>query len=139
MAQKNIVETAQSAGAFNTLLELLAVADLTEALQGPGPFTVFAPTDEAFAKLPADQIAALKKNKEKLRAILSYHVMSGKVTARDVAGMNSATTLAGPAVDIRSANGGLKINEANVVQPDVAASNGVIHVIDAVLLPPVNP
>lgn len=139
MAQKDIIETAQSAGAFNTLLSLLESAELTETFRGAGPYTVFAPTDAAFEKFPADQIAALKKNRDQLRAILSYHVMSGRVLARDVAGMNSATTLAGPAVDIKSSDAGLKINDATVVQPDVAASNGVIHVIDAVLLPPQSP
>ncbi|MBC7793814.1 MAG: fasciclin domain-containing protein [Clostridia bacterium] len=139
MAQKDLIETAQSAGAFGTLIDLVAAAEMTETLKGPGPFTVFAPTDQAFTKFSAEQIAALKKNKEQLRAVLSYHVMSGKVTARDVAGMNSATTLAGPAVDIKQVNGALQINDATVVQPDVAASNGIIHVIDAVLTPSSEP
>ena len=136
LAAKDIVETATSAGAFTTLVTALKAADLTDTLKGPGPFTVFAPTDEAFAKIPNEQLQALMHDKEKLRAVLAYHVMSGKILARDLAGMTSATTLAGPAVSIDTSNGGVKIGGANVVQPDVAASNGVIHVIDAVMLPP---
>ncbi len=133
--QKDLVETAESAGAFSTLVSALKAAELVSTLKGPGPFTVFAPTDEAFAKLPADQLKALMQNKDKLRQVLAYHIVAGRVSARDVAGMSSATTMAGPALSIDTASG-VKVNEATVVQPDVMASNGVIHVIDAVLVPP---
>jgi uncharacterized surface protein with fasciclin (FAS1) repeats len=132
--QKDIIDTAESAGAFNTLLQALKAADLTATLKGPGPFTVFAPTDEAFEKLPKDQLQALMQDREKLRSILTYHVIAGRVSARDVAGMSSATTIAGPALSIDTSSG-VKVNNATVVQPDVMASNGVIHVIDTVLIP----
>jgi uncharacterized surface protein with fasciclin (FAS1) repeats len=135
LAAKDIVDTATSAGAFGTLVNALNTADFADTLKSPGPFTVFAPTDDAFAKLPQDQLDALMRDKEKLRTVLAYHVLYGKIFARDLNGMTSATTLAGPTVSIDT-SAGLKIGGANVVQPDVAASNGVIHVIDAVLLPP---
>ncbi len=131
---KNIVDTAESAGAFNTLIAAIKAADLTATLEGPGPFTVFAPTDEAFEKLPADQLKALMQDKEKLRAVITYHVVAGRVSARDLAGMSSATTMAGPALAIDTSSG-VKVNDAAVIQPDVMAANGVIHVIDTVLLP----
>ena len=134
LTQKDVIETAESAGAFSTLVSAIKAADLTSTLKGPGPFTVFAPTDEAFAKLPPDQLQALMQDKDKLRAILAYHVVAGRVSARDVAGMSSATTMAGPALSIDSSSG-VKVNNATVVQPDVMASNGVIHVIDTVLVP----
>ncbi len=134
LTQKDVVDTAESAGAFSTLVSAIKAADLMSTLKGPGPFTVFAPTDEAFAKLPPDQLQALMQDKEKLRTILAYHVVAGRVSARDVAGMSSATTMAGPALNIDTSSG-VKVNNATVVQPDVMASNGVIHVIDTVLVP----
>lgn len=133
--QKDILDTADSAGSFTTLIAAVKAADLTATLEGPGPFTVFAPTDDAFAKIPADTLKSLMQDKEKLRSILTYHVLAGRVSARDVAGMSSATTVAGPALNIETASGGVKVNNATVIQPDVMASNGVIHVIDTVLIP----
>jgi uncharacterized surface protein with fasciclin (FAS1) repeats len=134
LTQKDVVDTAESAGAFSTLISAIKAADMMSTLKGAGPFTVFAPTDEAFAKLPADELQALLQDKEKLRMILAYHVVAGRVSVRDVAGMSSATTMAGPALNIDSSSG-VKVNNATVVQPDVMASNGIIHVIDTVLVP----
>jgi uncharacterized surface protein with fasciclin (FAS1) repeats len=133
-APLNIVEVATSAGTFNTLLTAAKAAGLAETLATGGPFTVFAPTDEAFAKLPEGTVEALLKDTEKLKAVLLYHVVPGTVMAADVAGITSATTLQGGALRVRTASG-VTINDAKVVKADVAASNGVIHVIDAVLLP----
>jgi len=132
--QKDIVDTAVSAGTFNTLATALTEAGLIDTLKGPGPFTVFAPTDEAFAKIPADQLSALLADKEKLTSILTYHVVAGKVMAADVVGLDSATTVQGQSITI-SASDGVKVDNANVVQTDIVASNGVIHVIDTVLIP----
>ena len=132
--QKDIVETAIGANQFTTLVAALEAADLVGALQGDGPFTVFAPTDAAFAKLPAGTVEALLKDKEKLSAILTYHVVSGKVMAADVAGLSSAPTLLGKSVAIDTSNG-VRINDSNVISADIVASNGVIHVIDTVLIP----
>lgn len=134
--QKNIVETAVAAGSFKTLAAALQAAGLVEVLQGSGPFTVFAPTDEAFAKLPAGTVEALLQDKAKLTAILTYHVVAGKVTASDVVKLNSAKTVQGAEVRIRVDGGKVKINDATVTAADVMASNGVIHVIDTVILPP---
>jgi uncharacterized surface protein with fasciclin (FAS1) repeats len=137
MPTQNIVETAESAGQFTTLVTALKAAGLVKTLEGTGPFTVFAPTDAAFAKLPAGTVDDLlkPKNKKKLTAILTYHVVAGDVTAADVMKMTSAKTLNGESVTI-SVNGSVvKINDATVVKADVAASNGVIHVIDTVLMP----
>ena len=134
---KNIVDTAVAAGSFKTLVSLLAQAGLADTLAGPGPFTVFAPTDEAFAKVPADTLAALAADPAKLKAVLLYHVVSGKVSSADAAKLSSATTLNGADLKLTSSDHGLLVNDASVVTPDVAASNGVIHVIDRVLLPPV--
>lgn len=137
MSEKlNIVETAINAGTFNTLAAALTAADLVETLKGEGPFTVFAPTDEAFAKVPADALNDLLKpeNKEKLAAVLTYHVVSGKVLAADAAKLTTAKTVNGQELKIDASNG-VKINDANVVTADVEASNGVIHIIDSVLLP----
>lgn len=133
---KDIVDTAVAAGSFKTLAAALKAGGLIEALKGPGPFTVFAPTDEAFAKLPKGTVETLLKpeNKEKLVAILKYHVVSGKVMAADVVKVKEAKTLQGHAVMVNAADG-VKINDAKVVKADIAASNGVIHVIDTVLLP----
>jgi len=133
-ATMNIVEVAASAGMFNTLLTAAKAAGLAETLASGGPFTVFAPTDEAFAALPAGTVDALLKDTEKLKAILLYHVVSGTVMAKDVAGLTKATTLQGGDLKINTSNG-VMINDAMVVKADVAASNGVIHVINKVLLP----
>ncbi len=134
---KNIVEVAVDAG-FNTLVAAVKAAGLAEALQAKGPFTVFAPTDAAFAKLPAGTVDALLKDPAKLAAILKYHVVSGKVMAADVIKGKGAkpATLTGAALDITVKGGMVYVNGAKVTGADVAASNGVIHVIDTVLLPP---
>jgi len=131
---KNIVETAVEAGSFTTLVAAVQAAGLVDVLSGPGPFTVFAPTDEAFAKLPAGTIEALLADKEKLTAILTYHVVPGAVTAADVLGLTSAQTVQGKALRIDTSDG-VKVDNANVVATDIMASNGVIHVIDTVLIP----
>jgi uncharacterized surface protein with fasciclin (FAS1) repeats len=133
----DIVDTAVSAGSFNTLVAAVKAAGLVGALKGPGPPTVFAPTDEAFAKLPAGTVENLLKpeNKAKLQAVLTYHVVKGKVMAADAAKLTSAPTLQGSAIAIK-ADKGVKINNANVVKADIVTDNGVIHVIDAVILPP---
>ena len=133
----NIVETAVAAGQFKTLAAALEAAGLIDALTGKGPFTVFAPTDEAFAKLPAGTVESLLKpeNKEKLVAILTYHVVPGKVAAQDVVKMNDAKTVNGKSVKIMSHGGKVMVDNATVTKTDIQASNGVIHVIDTVLLP----
>lgn len=135
-ASHDIVAVASSAGSFNTLVAALKAAGLVETLQGPGPFTVFAPTDEAFAKLPAGTVESLLKpeNKQKLIGILTYHVLPGKVMAADVKTM-SARTVNGQDLAITVESGGVMVNNAHVVVTDIAASNGVIHVIDNVVLP----
>jgi uncharacterized surface protein with fasciclin (FAS1) repeats len=135
-SQKDIVAVASSAGSFNTLVAAVKAAGLVETLQGPGPFTVFAPTDEAFAKLPKGTVEDLLKpeNKEKLVAILTYHVVAGKVMAADVKTMK-AKTVNGKELDVKVADGAVTVDKAKVVKTDVAASNGVIHVIDTVVLP----
>ena len=132
----DIVDTAVAAK-FNTLVAAVKAAGLVDTLKGPGPFTVFAPTDEAFAKLPEGTVADLLKpeNKQKLAAILTYHVVPGKVTAAQVMKLNSAKTVQGDTVEIKNANGGVMVNNARVVKADVMADNGVVHVIDSVLLP----
>ena len=137
MAAKDIVEVATEAGTFNTLLAAATAADLVDALKGEGPLTVFAPTDEAFAKLPEGTVETLLKpeNKKKLQAVLLYHVVEGKVTSAEVVKLSSAKTLQGDTVDISVKMGKVYINDAQVIGADVEASNGVIHVIDAVLLP----
>jgi len=137
--QKDIVDTAVAAGSFNTLVAAVKAADLVDTLKGDGPFTVFAPTDEAFAKLPEGTIESLLKpeNKDKLAAILTYHVVSGKVKAKDVVKLSSATTVQGSDVSIMIKDGGVILNEnSNVINTDIKTSNGVIHVIDTVILPP---
>jgi uncharacterized surface protein with fasciclin (FAS1) repeats len=132
--QKDIVDTAVSAGQFNTLAKALTEAGLVETLKGKGPFTVFAPTDEAFAKLPAGTLEALLKDKAKLTAVLTYHVVAGNVTASEVVKLTEATTVQGQKVKITTMSG-VMVNDAHVVKADVMASNGVIHVIDKVILP----
>lgn len=132
---KDIVDTAVSAGKFTTLAKALQAAGLVETLKGAGPYTVFAPTDEAFAKLPAGTVDALLKDPAKLRAVLLYHVVAGKVTAKDVVKLDTAKTAGGSSVDIMTRNGSVMINDAKVVMADVMASNGVIHAIDTVLIP----
>ncbi|MBD2039770.1 fasciclin domain-containing protein [Microcoleus sp. FACHB-672] len=131
----NIVETAINAGSFNTLVTAIKAADLVDTLNGAGPFTVFAPTDEAFAKLPEGTVEGLLKDIPTLKKILTYHVVSGKVMASDVVKLDSATTVQGSDVKIDASNGGVKVNDATVATADVAADNGVIHIIDTVLIP----
>jgi len=135
-ANKDIVAVASSAGSFNTLVAAVKAAGLVETLQGTGPFTVFAPTDEAFAKLPQGTVEDLLKpeNKDQLVAILTYHVVAGKVMAADVKTMQ-AKTVNGKELSIKVADGKVTVDSANVTKTDVAASNGVIHVIDTVVLP----
>lgn len=133
-SKKDIVDTAVAAGSFNTLATALTKAGLVDTLKGEGPFTVFAPTDEAFAKIPADQLDAILADKETLVSILTYHVVPGKVLAADVINLTSAKTVQGSEASISTENG-VKIDNANVVQTDIETSNGVIHVIDTVILP----
>jgi uncharacterized surface protein with fasciclin (FAS1) repeats len=132
--QKDIVDTAVEAGDFNTLVAAVQAAGLVEVLKGEGPFTVFAPTDEAFAKLPEGTLEALLADKEALTAVLTYHVVPGKVLAADALQLDSAKTVQGQEVRIDTSSG-VKIDEANVIATDVIASNGVIHVIDSVIIP----
>jgi transforming growth factor-beta-induced protein len=135
MATADIVDTAIGAGSFGTLVAAVQAAGLEEALRGEGPFTVFAPTDEAFAKLPAGTVDSLLADPEALSAILLYHVVSGKVMAADVTDGLTADTLNGAPVSFHVADG-VMINDANITATDIEASNGVIHVIDTVILPP---
>lgn len=137
-ASKDIVDTAVAAGSFNTLATALKAAGLVDALKGAGPYTVFAPTDAAFAKLPAGTLDELLKpeNKEKLKGILLYHVVSGKIMAADIKGEAKPATLQGKALDVKASANGVTVNGAKVTGADVMASNGVIHVIDTVVLPP---
>ncbi|HLX42921.1 MAG TPA: fasciclin domain-containing protein [Bryobacteraceae bacterium] len=132
----DIVDTA-IAGNFNTLVAAVKAAGLVETLKGPGPFTVFAPTDEAFAKLPPGTLESLLKpeNKAKLQSILTYHVVAGKVMAKDVVKLHTAKTVQGQNIAIKTMNGGVMVDGAHVTKTDIIASNGVIHVIDAVILP----
>ncbi|MDP9173974.1 MAG: fasciclin domain-containing protein [Planctomycetota bacterium] len=134
---KDIVDTAVAAGQFNTLAAALKAAGLIDTLKGPGPFTVFAPTDEAFAKLPAGTVDDLLKpeNKDKLVAILTYHVVAGKAMAKDVMGMTAAKTVNGKDLPLKVQDGKVMVGNATVTKADIEASNGVIHVIDTVLLP----
>jgi uncharacterized surface protein with fasciclin (FAS1) repeats len=137
MKQADIVHVAAGNEDFSTLVAAIQAAELVDALTGEGPFTVFAPTNEAFAKLPAGTVEDLLKpeNKDKLVAILTYHVVAGKVVAADVVTLTEATTLEGSTVVISASDAGVKINGANVIATDIEASNGVIHVIDTVLIP----
>ena len=132
----DIVDTAVSAGSFTTLVAAVKAAGLVPTLKGKGPFTVFAPNDAAFAKLPPGTVESLLKNKAKLAAILKYHVIPGRVKAADVAGKSlKVATVEGQPLNV-DGSFGVKVNDAHVIQPDIEASNGVIHVIDTVLLPP---
>jgi uncharacterized surface protein with fasciclin (FAS1) repeats len=131
----DIVDTAVAAGHFNTLAKALTEAGLIDTLKGKGPFTVFAPTDEAFAKLPKGTVEALLKDKKKLTAVLTYHVVAGKVMAADAAKLTTAKTVNGASLKIAAKAGAVTIDGAKVIQADVEATNGVIHVIDTVLLP----
>ena len=130
----DIVDTAVSAGQFKTLVAAVQAAGLVDTLKGKGPFTVFAPTDEAFAKLPAGTVESLLKDKEKLSKILTYHVVPGKVMAADVK-TGAVRTVQGQSLNVVANGSGVKVNDAKVVKADVVASNGVIHVIDTVVLP----
>jgi uncharacterized surface protein with fasciclin (FAS1) repeats len=132
--KSDIVDTAVKAGSFNTLVQAVKAAGLVETLKGDGPFTVFAPNDEAFAKLPAGTVEALLKDKEKLTAVLTYHVVAGRVSSGQVTKLSSAKTVQGGDLRI-STEGGVRINDAKVIQADLETSNGVIHVIDTVLIP----
>ncbi len=131
---KDIVDTAVSAGSFKTLATALEAAGLIDTLKGKGPFTVFAPTDEAFAKVPKDQLDALLKDKAKLQAVLTYHVVAGKVMAADVKA-GKVKTAQGSDVTVSTASGGVMVDGAKVVKTDIVADNGVIHVIDSVIMP----
>jgi len=130
----NVVQTAVSAGSFKTLVAAVQAAGHLEALSGPGPFTVFAPTDEAFAKLPAGAVEGLLEDIPKLQAVLKHHVVSGKMMASDVAAKDSVQTLEGDDITIDTTDG-VKVDEAHVVKADIATDNGVIHVIDTVMMP----
>ena len=132
---KDIVDTAVADGHFKTLAKALTAAGLVDTLKGKGPFTVFAPTDEAFAKLPKGALDALLKDKKKLTAVLTYHVVAGKVLAADAAKLTSAKTVNGASLTITAKSGAVMIDSAKVTQADIMASNGVIHVIDSVLMP----
>lgn len=136
-ASKDIVDTAVEAGSFETLVSAVQAAGLVDTLKGDGPFTVFAPTDEAFAKLPEGTLESLlqPENKEKLQAILTYHVVPGKVAAAEVVKLSSAKTVQGQEVSIEVVDGAVKVDGAQVVKTDIETSNGIIHVIDAVILP----
>ena len=133
--KKDIIETAISAEKFNTLVAAVKAAGLVETLQGDGPFTVFAPTDEAFAKLPEGTVEALLNDRQKLTAVLTYHVVPGKVLAEDVVKLDKAATVNGEHVSIKTADEGVMVDNANVVATDILCDNGVIHVIDSVILP----
>jgi uncharacterized surface protein with fasciclin (FAS1) repeats len=138
MEQKDIVTTAVEAGSFTTLAAALEAAGLISVLQGDGPFTVFAPTDDAFAKLPEGTVEALLADKEKLTQILTYHVVLGKVTSDAIMNISEAETVAGIKVPVEVKMGGVYVGGAKVVNADIMASNGVIHVIDTVMLPAAN-
>ena len=133
---KDIVETAVAAGSFKTLATALTTAGLIETLKSTGPFTVFAPTDEAFAKIPPAALEALLKDKAALTKVLTYHVVAGKVMAKDVVKLSTAKTVEGADVAIMVMDGKVMVNKAHVVKTDIETSNGVIHVIDSVIMPP---
>ena len=134
--EKDIVDTAVEAGSFKTLVEAVKKADLVDTLKGEGPFTVFAPTDEAFAKIPKEDLDGLLKDKEALAGVLTHHVVPGKVMAADAAKLGSAKTVEGSPLKIAVKDGKTTVNGVNVIKTDIVCSNGVIHVIDAVLTPP---
>ena len=137
MSKPDIVDTAVEAGSFNTLVAAIKAAGLVDTLKGEGPYTVFAPTDEAFAKLPAGTLENLlePKNRATLQGILTYHVVAGNVTAKDVVQLTSAKTVNGKSLRIRVENGSVMVDNARVIKTDIETSNGVIHIIDAVMLP----
>lgn len=137
-AAADIVETASEAGSFQTLLSAAEAAGLVDTLKSEGPFTVFAPTDEAFAKLPAGTVEALLNDKAALTRILTYHVVAGRVTAAQVVNLTEAQTVAGIRAEIKVKDGSVYVGGAKVVTTDILASNGIIHVIDTVMLPPAN-
>lgn len=134
--EKNIVQTAQAAGNFKTLTKLVVKAGLAKALSGSGPYAVFAPTDAAFKKVPKSTLSSLVKNRAKLRAVLLYHVVAGRVPSSQVVMLKSAKTLNGKSVQIHMAGGKVFVNNAKVTKTDINASNGVIHVVNRVLIPP---
>jgi uncharacterized surface protein with fasciclin (FAS1) repeats len=134
-ASADIIETAKAAGSFNTLAKAIEAAGLTETLKGEGPFTVFAPTDEAFAKLPEGTVESLLQDKEKLATILKYHVVAGEVSSSQAMKISEAKTVADKSLKISKSGKKLMVGNATVTQADIPASNGVIHVIDTVLLP----
>lgn len=136
--EKDIVETAVASGKFKTLVTAVQAAELVDTLKGNGPFTVFAPTDDAFAKLPKGTVEALLKDTKGLAAVLTYHVVPGKVMAADVVKLTTAKTVQGQPINIVAQKSGVTINGVNVIMTDIVCKNGVIHVIDAVLLPPSN-
>jgi uncharacterized surface protein with fasciclin (FAS1) repeats len=133
---KDIVDTAVAAGSFKTLAKLLTDADLITVMKGPGPYTVFAPTDDAFAKVPADVLAGLGKDKAKLQEVLKYHVLTSKWTTDDIKLVKQTGTVQGKPVTFGASGGVMTVNGARIVKPNVDCSNGMVHVIDAVLLPP---
>lgn len=132
--KKDIIDTALAAGSFNTLAMALTKADLIETLKGDGPFTVFAPTDDAFAKMPAEDLNEILADKARLTSLLTYHVVVGTIMSSDAVRLNSANTVEGRSVSINARNG-MKVNKANVIKADIKTSNGVIHIIDTVLIP----
>ena len=132
---KDIVDTAVAAGSFKTLAKLLTDADLVTIMKSPGPFTVFAPTDEAFAKIPKADLDALLKDKAKLAKVLTHHVFAGNANARDLAMLKDLSVADGGRLSIEAGKGTLKVGGANVIKADIAVSNGIIHVIDTVLIP----
>jgi len=134
-SNKNLVTVAVESGQFTTLVKALNETGLVETLRGEGPFTVFAPTDEAFAKLPEGTIESLLKDKETLKTILLYHVVAGKVISKEVVNLKNAETIAGKNINIKVVDSGVIINDSKIISADVMASNGVIHVIDTVLIP----
>ena len=131
----DIVETATSAGSFNTLINACKQAGLVDTLKGSGPFTVFAPNDDAFAKLPKETVEGLLQDIPKLKDVLSYHVVQGKAMSSDIGKMKSAKTVQGQSINIDASSEGVKVNDANVIKMDIEADNGVIHIIDSVILP----
>jgi uncharacterized surface protein with fasciclin (FAS1) repeats len=133
--ESNIVQTAAGAGQFKTLLKLAKQAGLVGALEGRGPLTVFAPTDAAFAKVPKATLAALAHNRKELRAVLLYHVLQGRITAAKLVKLHSVKTLSGQSLRVRVKNGVVTVGGVRVIKTNIAASNGVIHVIDGVLIP----
>jgi uncharacterized surface protein with fasciclin (FAS1) repeats len=132
---RNLVETAQQAGSFSTLVKAVQAAGLVDVLSGEGPFTICAPTDEAFAKLPAGTIESLMKNREQLASVLKYHVVAGRHPSSEVAQMKSVTTLQGGTIPVSKRGNDVMVGDARVIKADIEASNGIIHVLDKVLIP----